>query len=106
MESQETKVFLVLLDSLVESVRRVNVVLLVNKVTGVKMVIRDHGDLQDHKVLSALMVVEVPREDRVFLDRRVKRELVVILATLVQSFKDFLVKSVMRENVDPQAHRA
>lgn len=34
VESQETKAFLVLLDSLVESVRRVNVVLLVNKVTG------------------------------------------------------------------------
>lgn len=85
--------------------RRVNVALLANRVTGVKMVNRDHGALRDRKVLSVSMVVEVQREDQVLLDQRVKKEFVVILAISVPLFKGVLVRSVMREIVDLLAHK-
>lgn len=79
--------------------------LLANRVTGVKMVNRDHGALRDRKVLSVSMVVEVQREDQVLLDQRVKKEFVVILAISVPLFKGVLVRSVMREIVDLLAHK-
>lgn len=66
---------------------------------------KGHGAPRDHKVLSALTVVEAQRGNQVFLDQRVKRELAAIRVTLVPSFKGVLVKPVMRENGDLLARR-